>query len=100
MLANTNILALANAIIQAIQQQQAQPLTQPTRVEPTLTNQLTTIQGSVMICVSRLPLRYLAKVNYKGLRAIGEDVPSFTVYLFKAYKAAADEQFCKYIQYK
>ena len=38
-----------------------------------------------------------AKINFE-LKARGEDVPSFIVYLFKGYKAAADDTFKKYIQ--
>jgi hypothetical protein len=38
-----------------------------------------------------------AKIYYEGLKAHG-DVPSFIVYLFKGYKAAADDTFRKYIQ--
>lgn len=67
----------------------------------TLLSNLMNLDDYMATCNSNIELfNQYAKVNYEGLKARGEDVPSFIVYLFKGYKAAADEQFRKYIQYQ
>ena len=65
----------------------------------TSTTLLSNLDDYMETCNSNIELfNQYAKVNYEGLKARGEDVRSFIFYLFKGYKAAADEQFRKYIQ--
>jgi len=65
----------------------------------TLLSNLMNLDDYMSTCNSNIELfNQHAKINYEGLKARGEDVPSFIVYLFKGYKAAADDSFRKYIQ--
>jgi hypothetical protein len=65
----------------------------------TLFSNLMNLDDYMSMCNSNIELfNQHAKINYEGLKAYGEDVPSFIIYLFKGYKAAADDTFRKNIQ--
>jgi hypothetical protein len=65
----------------------------------TLLNNLMNLDDYMPTCNSNFELfNQHAKINYMGLEASVENVPSFVVYAFKGYKVAADDNFRKYIQ--